>query len=110
MFRYYLSQRPPMPGAFPRFAATVEDFGERKEVPGVRRPVWGYVEYEAPLSHSQMEQYELREAGPFYINKATGEILSRQAMLRQFSDEYDGGDPANALGCEEYYEEVEDNA
>lgn len=109
MFRYYLSQRPPMPGAFPRFAANVEDFGERREVPGLNRPTWGIVEYEAPLTDKEMRQYELSEAGPFYMNKETGEILSRQAMLRQFDDEYDGGDPTNVLGWQEYYEEVEDN-
>lgn len=47
MFRYYLTQRPPMPWAFPQFAANVVSFDDRKEVPNLTSRVWGYVEYEA---------------------------------------------------------------
>lgn len=106
MFRYYLTERPPMPGAFPRFAANVVSFDERKEVPNLGYNAWGYVEYEAPLEWEQIYNYELQEAGPFYMNRETGELLSRQMMLKQFSEEYDGDDTTNGVGWNEYYEEV----
>lgn len=41
-----------------------------------------------------------------YRNKTTGELLTKVEMLRQFRDDYDGGDPTNSLGLDEYYEEV----
>lgn len=106
MFRYYMTQRPPTPGAFPRFAANVVSFDERKEVPNLGCNAWGYVEYEAPLEWERIYNYELQEAGPFYMNRETGELLSRQMMLKQFSEEYDGDDPTNSIGWDEYYEEV----
>ena len=41
-----------------------------------------------------------------YRNKTTGELLTKVEMLHQFRDDYDGGDPTNSLGWDEYYEEV----
>lgn len=41
-----------------------------------------------------------------YMNRETGEVLTRREMLKQFSEDYDGGDPTNALSWAEYYEEV----
>lgn len=110
MFRYYLTQRPPMPGAFPKPQGNrvwgIESFDEPRLVPMLHRQAWGYVEYESPLTREQMDDYELSEAGPFYMNRETGEVLSRQMMLKQFAEEYDGDDPTNAVGWDEYYEEV----
>ena len=110
MFRYYLRQRPPMPGAFPhsRSAVNIVGFDERKEIPNVG-PAWGYVEYESALPMKEVRNYELREAGPFYVNRETGEMVSRQTMLAQFREEYDGDDPTNGIGYEEYFEEVTDD-
>ena len=42
----------------------------------------------------------------FYQNKQTKEILTRQEMLKQFREEYDGGDDTNILNYTEYYLEV----
>ena len=110
MFRYYLTQRPSMPGAFPKTQGNrvveVENFGESRLVPMVHSQTWGYVEYDHPLSQALVRDYELREAGPFYVNKETGEKLSRQLILQQFEEEYDGGDPCNCIGWNEYYDEV----
>lgn len=41
-----------------------------------------------------------------YMNIETGELLSKTDMLSQFKTEYDGDDPTNCLGWDEYYEEV----
>lgn len=39
-----------------------------------------------------------------YMNRETGELLTYAEMLKQFAEEYDGGDPTNALTWEEYYD------
>lgn len=106
MYRYYLTQRPPMPGAFPRFAANVVAFDDRKEVPNLASNAWGYVEYEAPLTQRQIRDYELMETGPFYMERTTGAVFSEQMMLKQFREEYDGDDPLNDICWAEYFEEV----
>lgn len=41
-----------------------------------------------------------------YMNRQTGELLTRREMLRQFAEDYDGDDPTNAVGWNEYFEEV----
>lgn len=41
-----------------------------------------------------------------YMNKATGEVLSKHEMLEQFRDDYDGDDPTNPLGWGEYFDEI----
>lgn len=41
-----------------------------------------------------------------YMNKETGEVLSKHEMLEQFRDDYDGGDPTNPLGWGEYFDEI----
>lgn len=116
MYRYYLTQRPPMPGAFPAGATKVVDFDRQRTVMSsvfTEKQVhpfkaWGFVEYENALPASKVWDYELREQGPFYVSRETGEMLSRQAMLHQWRELYDGGDPTNPLGWEEYYEEVDE--
>lgn len=42
-----------------------------------------------------------------YVNKETGELLTYNQMLKQFEEEYDGNDPTNCVGYDEYYEEVQ---
>lgn len=44
-----------------------------------------------------------------YMNRETGEVLTYKEMLTQFAEEYDGDDPTNALGWQEYYEEETNN-
>lgn len=106
-FRYYLTQRPPMPGTFPSGATKVVSFDDRTKIKNLARGAWGYVEYATPLDLEEIGDYELMEAGPFYMSKETGEILSKQAMLHQFREECDGDDETNLIGWDEYYEEVE---
>lgn len=42
----------------------------------------------------------------FYQNKQTKELLTRQEMLKQWRELYDGNDETNLLGINEYYLEV----
>ncbi len=44
-----------------------------------------------------------------YHNKETGELLTYAQMKKQFRDDYDGDDPTNPLGWDEYYDEIDDS-
>lgn len=61
-YRYYLTQRPPVPGAVPESGRirAVEDFGGRKYVQKIGE-AYGYVEYDQPLTQIQIHSYELTE-------------------------------------------------
>jgi len=59
MERYYLTQRPPSPGAFPGKPVNLKAFDARKHVDEIGRPAWGWVEYEQPLTDKQAADYEL---------------------------------------------------
>lgn len=43
-----------------------------------------------------MKKYE-------FMNVLTGECHTLQSMLNEWRTEYDGADPSNALGLDEYY-------
>lgn len=66
-YRYYLTQRPPTPGAVPesRKVTAVEDFGWKKYVQKIGE-AYGYVEYREPLTPEQIREYELTEATEAY--------------------------------------------
>ena len=59
LYRYYLTQRPPAPGAIPRGSKNTVSFDTKQEVDGLE--VWGYVEYDKPLTEQQISDYELTE-------------------------------------------------
>ena len=42
----------------------------------------------------------------YYMNRQTGELLTRKDMLAQWEEEYDGNDPTNLLSYQEVYEKV----
>ena len=39
----------------------------------------------------------------YYMNKEHGNILTRDEMLEEFAELYDGGDPTNGINWPEYY-------
>lgn len=41
-----------------------------------------------------------------YQNKECGNILTHDEMLVEWAEMYDGGDPTNPLGWEEYYDRI----
>ena len=45
-------------------------------------------------------------ARTLYKNKETSELLTESEMKREFRQQYDGGDPTNPLGWQEYYTAV----
>ena len=39
-----------------------------------------------------------------FINRETGELLTKAEALAEWKEEYDGGDPTNPIPFSEYYE------
>ena len=62
-YRYYSSQRPVMPGSFPKPVGNrvleIVNFDERKYCDEILRSAWGYIEYENPLDEDEARRYEL---------------------------------------------------
>lgn len=63
MFRYYSVARPVMPGSYPKPEKNeilcIQSFDSRTYVAEIHRPAWGYIDYEKPLGHFDVTDYEL---------------------------------------------------
>ena len=63
IYRYYSTQRPIMPGCFPKpnnnKVVEIFNFDDRTMVESIGRPAWGFVSYAFPLSQSDISSYEL---------------------------------------------------
>ena len=61
--RYYSTQRPIMPGGFPKpqgnKVLNIENFDSRQTVDEIGRQAWGWIEYERPLSPVLARDWEL---------------------------------------------------
>lgn len=57
--RYFTLYRPPMPGAVPKGFTGCGSFSERTYIERLHRSVWGWVEYDQPLSDADIRDYEL---------------------------------------------------
>ena len=62
-YRYYSTQRPIMPGGYPKpknnEVLEIENFDNKKFVEEVGCQAWGYIEYKKPLGHFDVINYEL---------------------------------------------------
>lgn len=67
MYGYYLTQRPAIPGTFPKpqgnRVLSIENYDERTFCEEIGREAWGYVEYEKPVSAVLLRNYEMVEGG-----------------------------------------------
>ena len=80
--RYFSTQRPLTPGAFPKPSdnkvVTVENFDTydgRMFCPAVGRLAYGYIDYENPLTAEQVSDYELiPQKFPQYVKTYDGYI------------------------------------
>lgn len=63
--RYYSTQRPFGPGAFPRQGGTetITNFDGPTYCEEIGREAWGYIDYETPLTEKEARAYELTPAG-----------------------------------------------
>ncbi len=61
--RYYSTQRPVMPGSFPRpngnNVVEIHNYDSKTYCEELGREAWGYIDYEKPLSRYDLNSYEL---------------------------------------------------
>lgn len=59
--RYYSTQRPVLPGCYPKKAAVEEihNFDAKIFCDEIGREAWGYIDYMKPLTNAEAESYEL---------------------------------------------------
>lgn len=53
LYRYYLTLRPPSPGAQPKGFINAVSFDEKKYIDDIGREAWGYVEYDRPIENPE---------------------------------------------------------
>ena len=65
MFTYYSTQRPVLPGGFPRNADVemIENFDTKKFCDEIGREAWGFIEYRSELTKEEADAYELTRGG-----------------------------------------------
>lgn len=59
--KYYSTQRPVMPGGYPKTqnVVRIENFDRREHIPNINRDAWGWIEYEQALADKEAADYEL---------------------------------------------------
>lgn len=61
--KYYSTQRPIMPGSYPKpignLPVEIKNYDERLFVKEIGRMAWGEIEYRDPLSEADVFEYEL---------------------------------------------------
>jgi len=65
MVKYYSTQRPVLPGSFPRKneAERIENFDTKIFCEEIGREAWGYIEYSTALTKEEADAYELTLGG-----------------------------------------------
>lgn len=105
MYRYYLTKRPPAPGAIPPNPGAVYNYGANGSSFDRLGQVWGYAEYEEELSPDICKAYELTPGGQTPIYFAVSESAARAAKnANSWSDYIPGSATA------EYRREVDEAA
>ena len=63
--RYYSTQRPVMPGGFPKKASVkkIENFDTKTFCEEIGREAWVFIEYREPLTKEEADAYELTLRG-----------------------------------------------
>lgn len=63
--KYYSTQRPVMPGGFPKSAEVekIENFDTKVFCEEIGREAWGFIEYREPLTKEEAADYELTLGG-----------------------------------------------
>lgn len=67
MYKYYSAMRPIVPGGYPKTEPVrkVINFDAKQLIPSIGERVWGYIEYEHPLTAEDVAKYELILEPPY---------------------------------------------
>lgn len=67
MYKYYSAMRPIVPGGYPKTEPVrkVINFDAKQLIPSIGERVWGYIEYEHPLTAEDAAEYELIPEPPY---------------------------------------------
>lgn len=92
-YRYYSTQRPIMPGSYPKpegnGIVTVYNFDNKTYAEEIQREVWGYIEYARPLGHFDIVNYELVAAKIKTLHlKYLGVIAGADMCMRTKTESY----------------------
>ena len=74
LYRYYSTQRPVMPGSFPKRknVDALLNYPGKTFVPAIEREAWGWIDYTEPLEAKEADDYEL--LGPVQWCGGGGEL------------------------------------
>lgn len=92
-YRYYSTQRPIMPGSYPKpegnGIVTVYNFDNKTYAEEIQREAWGYIEYARPLGHFDIVNYELVAAKTKTLHlKYLGVIAGADMCMRTKTESY----------------------
>lgn len=60
MYRYFMTQRPPMPGAQPKLGlCSIEDLDKNVQISSLGKGAYAILTYSRPLTKKEMVDYEL---------------------------------------------------
>lgn len=116
--RYYSTQRPIVPGSYPKpegnAVTEILNFEKKAFCEEIGQEVWGYVCYERPLSREQQETYELATGDAewkTWAKSEAGTILSAPSvhqsgrLLEAFIEILEGaGVPEQSTALEQFWE------
>lgn len=60
MYAYYMTQRPPMPGAQPKGMVRFEEYDQRSEMPDGTM-AWATIWYDRELTEKEISEYDLKK-------------------------------------------------
>ena len=82
IYSYYMTQRPPMPGAQPEGMISFVDYNERRFIPELGRKAWAIIRYERELTPEEISDYELVPASAnIALSPAEVELLKEALRL-----------------------------
>lgn len=91
MVRYYSTQRPVLPGSFPKKEETekIENFDTKTFCKEIGREAYGYIEYRSALSKEEADAYELASGGMKTYYCVTSSVNDRGEVIAAITNVID---------------------
>lgn len=95
-YRYYMLQRPPAPGAYPKpqgnSVIAAADFDGKTEIDSLGCYAWGYVDYSEPVSPYLLQRYDMAASGEVPDPCKDCEIMRDNILREAVADEREDDD------------------